>query len=180
MFTVKVICKTCGKTFDDIKGIKSIRRKYCSLACYNSTRHKPVLLKCDFCGKEYKEYLSALPYSHHYCSRECYLTQQIQLHSGPLNIRSRTLQRRRYLHQFREQNGGFCVLCGGNHWPVIVHHLVATNGDEKENLCCLHRACHRVVERIAKFDKDFYTMNIIPMLKERQGRIITSEVKTIG
>lgn len=178
------VCLVCGKelTAEQIKlnPGKGRERKYCSMACYNSTRHSTVTINCDYCGREYTTYLSKLPYEKHYCSRSCFEKKQSNL-SNDLSKRSRTRKRRRYFRQFIKKIGGNCVLCGsgGNkyNWQVIIHHLTDICGDEEENLCPIHRSCHRTIERIKKHDSYFYKNTILPMLRDRIKLFLNNKVK---
>lgn len=182
MTVTKKVCQACGKELTDeqlhLNPGKGRERKYCSMACYNSTRNHKVTLICDYCGKEFENYLSDQPFGHNFCSWTCF-AKKMDEEGGDLSVRRRSERRRRYKRRFLDKMGGICVLCGvkGSNWDwqVIVHHFIPTAGDEEENLCSVHRSCHRTIERIVKYDEDFYYTKFLPMLRERKRLFLNKE-----
>lgn len=65
-------CPTCGDFFSD-RSSKLSKRKYCSTACSNKARARPVFAECEYCGKEYKK-RSSRPTR--FCSTECLASAQ--------------------------------------------------------------------------------------------------------
>lgn len=163
---VKFICKQCGKEFWD----SHHERRYCSWACYSEARGKPLLVVCDGCSKKYTTHKSRLVWKRHYCSYQCYLNT-VRISTSPPKS-----QRYAYFRNLIAKYNSICVLCKSNEkWKPIMHHLIRKSDggtDEEENLCCLHRGCHRAVERIYQYDKPFYLDTIVPLLRKRRDEVL--------
>ncbi len=167
--SVKHICKQCGKEYWAPPSQQG--RRYCSVACYSEARGgKPRPVICDGCGKKYTRHRSRLLWKRHFCSYQCYLNTVRIATSPPRN------QRYAYFRDLIAKYHSICVWCNSNEqWKPIMHHLIRISDggtDEEENLCCLHRGCHRAIERAYKYDEPFYLNTLVPLLKWRRDEIL--------
>lgn len=103
----KVICKTCGKEFEDYR---SNERKYCSFICRNvgllGNKNAIVTImerECLYCGKKFRYYKSQL--KHMFCSKICHNKSRI----GIKRIGFNSYKNYKKIRIERE-----CLYCGKN------------------------------------------------------------------
>lgn len=69
MAKIKVICDTCGKSFEKYES-RVGKNNFCNRECYNKFHSKNTIkAKCEICGKNFTGYNYN---ANRFCSRECY------------------------------------------------------------------------------------------------------------
>lgn len=68
---IKRICQCCGNEYETFE---SIRKKFCSAACFAKSKENHTIEKCSQCGKEFKK-IPSMP-TQRFCSRSCATTSR--------------------------------------------------------------------------------------------------------
>lgn len=140
---------------------------YCSRSCSDKDRSNQVEITCDWCGQtEVRPESQEKKHDKSFCSKNClwkYVSENYSKEDhwnwkgGTINYYGRNWSKMR--RRTRERHGYSCARCGKSKKEIgrnpDVHHIKPIRSFERmedantaENLVCLCRSCHRIIESL--------------------------------